>query len=110
MQHCGNLRNKKMRLKMFIASLKWREKKFKNHIPSGFKGTAERADDREAWDGRVWDRAVLKGPLKTSWELSGASRDGMTPGGRRFPRGLPSPLPVTAQTLLWEERDLGALG
>lgn len=81
----------KMRLKMFIASSKWE----KNPIPAGFKAKAERADDREPWGGSVRDRGALKGPLKVSLELSGASRDGMTPEGSRFPQELPSSLPVT---------------
>lgn len=67
----------------------------KSPISDGFKAKAERADDREPWGGSVRDRGALKGPLKVSLELSGASRDGMTPEGSRFPQELPSSLPVT---------------
>lgn len=39
-------------------------------IPAGFKARAEGADDREPWDGCVWDRGVLKGPLEAASGLS----------------------------------------
>lgn len=63
----------------------------KNPIPAGFKARAERADDREPWGGCVWDRGVLKGPLRAPSGLSGASRDGMTPGKADFHRNSHPP-------------------